>query len=51
MKGRLADNHLAETTIVDPPPVQAMNAKEKKAEPASSSSGKDGENSLALQPV
>lgn len=48
MKGRLVDIAV-ETTIVDPPPVQEMNAREK--QDSASSSGKDAEHSLAIQPV
>lgn len=48
MRSRLADDN-RETTIVDPPPVQEMNAKSKQE--SASSSMNDAENRLAIQPV
>lgn len=53
MKNHLSDTSSMAITVVDPPPVQEMNAGEKKdASPSAESSGNENTNmELALQPV
>lgn len=58
MRSRLGEDH-RESTIVDPPPVQEMNARSKPVQEmkamskqeSASSSVNDAENRLAIQPV
>lgn len=50
MKGRLSENTVMPMTVVNPPPVQEMNASENHRESASSGNGTDHTN-LEMQPL
>ncbi|THG18574.1 hypothetical protein TEA_010854 [Camellia sinensis var. sinensis] len=51
MKGHLTDNTAAIETIVNPPPVQEMNAANQTKESPSSSENGTGHTNLELQPI
>jgi len=51
MKGRLSDNVLSETTIVNAPPIQEMKSSDNREIPETSSRNSHEHTGLELQPV